>query len=334
MKRLWAVDLLGLVLILLVLWSIRPRPSQLETLAFKGKSSSQKELTVQFLGNTNILLDDGETRILTDGFFSRPSVYSIIFGEVAPDTSEIKRCLKRANISDVDVVIPVHSHFDHAMDAPVVAHLTGAKLIGSPSTLNIGRGLNFPEDQMMEAPLNTFISIGKFEIMFIKSFHWEYPDPEQRKHLLNQGVTKPLVPPASIYDYKEGISYSILIKHEGTNIAIQGSAGYKKNAIPEFDADIQFLAIAGIELMSENYNQNYQKHVVDAVKPEVIVPIHWDDFTIPLGDELKTTNLLVNLKYGSHLSHAFEILENNNPDREIVVLPLWKKISVSDLLQK
>ena len=333
MKKLWLTDLLAVVVILLLLWNIRPRPTQLETLEFRGGTKSPTGLMVQFLGNTNILLDDGETRILTDGFFSRPSAFSLIFGEVSPNVPRIKDCLKQAGITDLDAVIPVHSHFDHAMDAPVVARLTGAKLIGSSSTLNIGRGLKLPEDQMMEAPLNKFIAIGKFEIMFIASNHWEYPNPEQRKRLLKQPIAAPLVPPASIYDYKEGISYTILIKHEGTTIAIQGSAGYKENVIPDFDADIQFLAIAGIELMEDDYNQKYQKHVVEAVNPEVIVPIHWDDFTVPLEDGLKTTNLLVNLKFGSSLSQAFDILESNNRNREIVVLPLWRKISMKTLLQ-
>lgn len=333
MKRLWVLDLLTVLAILLLLWNIRPSPNQLETLAFKGASTSSG-LTVQFLGNTNVLLDDGETKILTDGFFSRPSAYTVVFGKVSPDNSRIKKCLRQAKITELDAVIPVHSHFDHAMDAPVVANLTGATLIGSNSTLNIGRGLNLPENKMMKAPLNTFISIGKFEIMFIASNHWKYPDPEQRKRLLNQAITEPLTPPASIYDYKEGISYTILVKHEGVNIAIQGSAGYKENAIPNFDADLQFLAIAGIELMDNTYNRKYQKHVVDAVNPEVIVPIHWDDFTVPLEDGLKTTNLLVNLKYGSNLDKAFEIVENNNAHRKIVVLPLWKKVSVSDLLNR
>ncbi|MDG1331370.1 MAG: MBL fold metallo-hydrolase [Crocinitomicaceae bacterium] len=332
MRKLWVADLLAFVLILFLLWNIRPIPSQLETHAFKGKTSS-KGLTVQFLGNTNVLLDDGETRILTDGFFSRPPVTSVVFGEVSPNKERIKKCLKRAKINDLDLVIPVHSHYDHAMDAPVVAQLTGATLMGSSSTLNIGRGLKLSEDQLMEAPLNEFISIGKFEIMFIASKHWTYPDPDKVKRLLNQSIDAPLVPPASIYDYKEGISYSILIRHEEVNIAIQGSAGYKKNVIPDFDADVQFLAIAGIELMNDSYNQDYQKHVIDAVDPEVIVPIHWDDFTIPLEDGLKTTNLLVNLNFGSNLGHAFNIIESNNPNREIVVLPLWRRVAVKDLMK-
>ncbi len=334
MKKLWVIDLLVVALILVLLWNIRPRPTQLETLEFKGGTKPTTGLTVQFLGNTNILLDDGETRILTDGFFSRPSAYSLIFGEVSPNISRINDCLKRAKIINLDAVIPVHSHFDHAMDAPVVARLTGAKLIGSSSTLNIGRGLKLPEEQMREAPLNKFISIGKFEIMFIASNHWRYPDPEQRKRLLNQPITAPLVPPASIYDYKEGISYTLLIKHEGTAIAIQGSAGYKENVIPNFDADIQFLAIAGIELMDDVYNQKYQKYVVDAVNPEVIVPIHWDDFTVPLQDGLKTTNLMVNLKFGSNLGKAFELIESNNRNREIIVLPLWQRVAMKDLLHR
>ena len=54
---------------------------------------------------------------------------------------------------------------------------------------------------------------------------------------------------------------------------------------------------------------------------------------MPLEDGLKTTNLMVNLKFGSNLGEAFELLESDNPKREIVVLPLWKRIAMKDLLK-
>ena len=332
MKKGWFLIPSLLLLILVSLWNIRPRPHQLKDLLFSAPSTSITGLQVQFLGNTNILLDDGETKILTDGFFTRPPAHKLLFGKVTPNSKRIQACLETAGISSLDAVIPVHSHFDHAMDAPIVASLTGGQLIGSPSTLKVGEGLGLSPDQMVVAPLDSAITIGKFSIRFIESHHWQYPDAKQRERLLDQPIKEAIIPPASIYDYKEGISYTILIEHGDYSMAIQGTAGFKAHSIPDFDADILFLAIAGLEVMDEAYNQNYQEHVVEAVNPEVIVPIHWDDFTVPLKRGLKTTNLPFNMKMGTDLESAFEILESNNVNRSIVILPLWDQVKVEHLI--
>ncbi|MFC6341611.1 hypothetical protein ACFP8W_06455, partial [Nocardioides hankookensis] len=42
-------------------------------------------LGVTFLGVASLLLDDGETRLMTDGFFSRPGLAKVALGKVAPD---------------------------------------------------------------------------------------------------------------------------------------------------------------------------------------------------------------------------------------------------------
>jgi L-ascorbate metabolism protein UlaG (beta-lactamase superfamily) len=42
----------------------------------------------------------------------------------------------------------VHTHFDHALDAAVVADRTGAVLVGGESTANIGRGHGLAEDRI------------------------------------------------------------------------------------------------------------------------------------------------------------------------------------------
>ncbi len=46
-------------------------------------------LRVTFLGVTTILLDDGKTRIMTDGFFSRPGLLKILRGKIAPDEERV-----------------------------------------------------------------------------------------------------------------------------------------------------------------------------------------------------------------------------------------------------
>lgn len=330
-----AVLLLLAMLIFLAI-TLRPEPKALSKYLVKPNTSiSPNELSIQFLGNTNLLFTDGETHILTDGFFTRPSVRDILGELISPNKEVIVDCLEKANISKLDALIPLHSHFDHAMDVGPVVELTGAKLIGSSSSINIGKGYGLQDEQMEIPPLNTPISIGKFTLTFIASRHWQYPDPELRATLLDQDIEAPIITPASYLDYKEGISYTILVEHGTTTFAIQGSAGYIEDAIPNFDADIIFVSLGGIESMDDTYNNDYQKHVIDALKPEVIVPIHWDDFTVSLSKGLKTQSLLLRWMQGGDLGKAFEIIEKNNlpKSRKIKVLPLWDVVGMSELME-
>jgi len=272
---------------------------------------------------------------MTDAFFTRPSAIEVLFGQVKPNKAVIQKCLEKAEIDNLDMIIPVHSHFDHAMDAALVADMTKAYLWGSSSTLNIGRGHGLDEEQMMTPQWDSQYTVGKFKIQVVKSKHWQYPDAAQRKVLLENEISAPLHPPASIFDYKEGDSYTILVDYEGLKFAIQASAGYREGSIPnDFDADILFLAIAGLEAMDASYINGYQKHLIDPLKAEILVPIHWDDFTTPLGDELKTTNLIFNWKYSSDLGQAFKEIEKRNPNKTIRVLKAWEKYSIKEVLKE
>jgi hypothetical protein len=45
---------------------------------------AEGELVVPVLGVTSLLLDDGETALMTDGFLSRPSLTKVVLGSIAP----------------------------------------------------------------------------------------------------------------------------------------------------------------------------------------------------------------------------------------------------------
>ncbi len=330
------IGVLGFIVFLLtVLLNYRPHVPQLEKYGIEASlPSTSNGLIVQFTGNSNILISDGKTSILTDGFFTRPSVAKVLWGEVAPDESIIKYCLDRAGIQKLDAVIPVHSHFDHAMDSPIVAELTGATLIGSESTANIGRGLGFPEDQMVIQKSGETIQLGTFKVTLVKGRHWPYPDKELAKKLLNRRITEPIEPPASAFEYYEGDSYTIIIEHSEVSFAIHGSAGFVPNILDNYDVDILFLGLAGLETMDGAYNDNYQMHVIDALTPDVIVPIHWDDFFVPLKDGIKSRSLLEKVLQGMDVKKSFEMVEERNLNRKIVVLPLWERLNVSEIRRK
>ena len=167
---------------------------------------ADSSLYVQFVGISTLLISDGETKILTDGFFSRPSMASILLGELYPDTLDVAWSLDKLGSSELDGVFVLHSHFDHAMDAPEVVRLTGSKLYGSESTANVGRGWGLAEDQLKIFENNEPIQIGKFSIQPILSKHYEFPKEALRERALegSQEIESPLVPPAKAFDYKMG----------------------------------------------------------------------------------------------------------------------------------
>ena len=59
-------------------------------------------LGVTFLGVSSLLLDDGTSAILTDGFFSRPGMLSVLAARLTPDAARIEACLAKAGIDRLE----------------------------------------------------------------------------------------------------------------------------------------------------------------------------------------------------------------------------------------
>ena len=169
-------------------------------------------LTVRFLGVTTLLFSDGRTCVMTDGFFTRPGGFlKIALGvKIKPDRDVIKRCLQKAGVERLSAVMPLHSHYDHAMDSPEVARQSGAVLLGSESSANIGRGWGLPEAQIEVVTPGEVYRFGDFSLTFIRSAH-----VPMRVNVSRGGteIREPLVPPSSPLDYKVGQVYSLHIQH-------------------------------------------------------------------------------------------------------------------------
>ena len=279
MRRVLAV--LGLVVLAAGVWiaiAVTDRPNVRAYRFMDTAAAGGSGLRVMFFGVTTLVFYDGDTAIMTDGFFSRPSLFALA-RRIAPDRERIRADLAAAGISRLAAVIPVHSHYDHAMDAPEVARVTGAALLGSESTANIGRGDGLPEAQIRVVRDGERIAFGRFRVTMILSRHFP--------HGVAMGeIRSPLTPPARATAYLDGGAYSVLIEHEGKSILIQGSAGYVQGRLVGRHADVVFLGIAGLSRMDEGYRAAYWREVVEAVKPSRVVPIHWDDFTRPLHEPL------------------------------------------------
>jgi L-ascorbate metabolism protein UlaG (beta-lactamase superfamily) len=238
-------------------------------------------LSVTFLGVSTLLLDDGASAILTDGFFSRPSLAAVATRRIAPDHARIQAALARAGIRRLDAVVPVHTHYDHALDSPVVAERTGAVLVGGASAPNLGRGYGLPEDRIRVVTSGESVSYGAFELTFVGSTHCppdRYPGP----------ITEPVVPPARARAYRCGDAWSLLVEHtSGRTALIQGSAGYVRGALAGQRTEVVYLGVGQLGLQSDEYLRTYWAETVETVGARRVVLIHFDDFFRPLDQPLR-----------------------------------------------
>jgi L-ascorbate metabolism protein UlaG (beta-lactamase superfamily) len=121
------------------------------------------DFAVTFLGVSTLLIDDGESAVLTDGYFSRPSLAKVGLGKIAPDHDRIDAALARTRTTRLAGVLPVHTHFDHALDSAVVAEQTGALLVGGESTANVGRGGGLPQERLRVVSSGESMQLGGFD---------------------------------------------------------------------------------------------------------------------------------------------------------------------------
>ncbi len=250
-----------------------------------SESPSGVELT--WLGVSALLIRDADHAVLIDPFFTRPpGLWNMLSNQsIAPDLGAIRRGLSDAGVSTLDAVLVSHSHFDHAMDAGVVAQLTNADLIGSSSTLNIGRGAGLDPARLKQTNSQTAMQYGPFTVRWVASRHAGATGGRP-----TGDITSVLHPPAGYMDYRQGGTWSILIEHADGTILHHGSAGFEPGALAPYTADIAVLGVA----LVDDY-QTYFDEVINATGARTVIPVHWDDFTRPLSKPLRPFPLIVRL---------------------------------------
>jgi L-ascorbate metabolism protein UlaG (beta-lactamase superfamily) len=286
-------------------------------------------VTVRFSGTATLLFSDGETQWMTDGWFSRPGPLRILLGKIGPDLQAIDRGLAANEVLELDAVLPLHSHYDHAMDAPEVAKRTGALLLGSESTANIGRGWGLPESQIQVVSDRTPVRLGQFVITPIESRHFEFPNPEIRRRALgNPLISEPLVPPVGAFDYRLGKAYVLHVNHPKGSWLIVGSAGYIDGALQGLAVDTVFLGVGGLGSQTAAYRKSFWRETVGTVRPGRIIPIHFDSLTAPVEGPFRgPVKAVAFLSGGRETTLSFlKQKEADNPQLRFNTLPRFDEV--------
>lgn len=242
--------------------------------------SNVGQVQCTFFGTTSLYFTDGITGIFIDAFLTRSALSKLFTSDISPDPELIRETLQRGGVENLDAIFVAHSHFDHAMDSPEVIKQLGGKMYGSESTLNIGRGEGLREDQMQAIKEGDEYVFGNFKVRMFEGEH--SPGNTFPGH-----IDSPLCAPAKASAYLDGGCYSFHITHPSGTILVHPSANYVPGKFSGVTADVLYLGIGVLGMQSEDFQEKYWHETVEATRPRVIIPIHWDNFGEPLSKPLE-----------------------------------------------
>lgn len=267
-----------------------------------------------WLGTAGLYISDGETSFYIDPYVSRVSALNVFSGrKISPDIKSIDECISRTSGQKAAAVLLGHSHFDHLLDAPEFARKTGAMLVGSESTANIGLGAGLPQDKIRVIKNGSTLDLGAFKIRFIEGMH----GPAFLGRIPYPGVIeKPFAPPAKASDYRLGGFFSMVVSHPLGTFIHHGSAGWLPGMYAGIKADTVFLCLAG-----RKDTRSYLEETIKKTGAEKIIPIHHDWFFSPFEKG-------VHLLKGVHIDEFISTAMKTVPKTEIRFVPALMSFKV------
>lgn len=289
-----SATMIMLALLLSILWNDRPALDALGVAA-PPPPSADTEVTVSWLGVSTLLIDDGRTQILIDGFITRPPLAKLLLNRpVDNDAATINYVLTEHQVDRLAAIIPVHSHFDHAMDVGAIANRTSASILGSPTTAAIARGANVREEQIVIVDTQAEYTFGEFTVRFIETRHapfgWGGTVPLAGRR------EEPLALPAPASAFPADTSYAVLVSHPSGSALIQGSAGIRAGALSDTHVDTVFMGILMLKTLGRDHAERYWRETVTASGAKTVVIVHFDDYTQPFGTTRPPPRFIDNLE--------------------------------------
>lgn len=236
--------------------------------------SQDRRVSVRWLGTAGFEIRAGGSSILIDPYITRAPLGACVLRPLEPDLAQIARITPQA-----DAVIVGHTHFDHAMDVPVIARRTGATVFGGKSAVALCRASLVPETKLVNVERETgqeplVAEVGPFRLRFAPSAHSRFalgrvPFPGEIQDCDHV--------PLRTEQYRCGAVFRVEIEVFGRTIVHLGSAELIERAAPPKDIDLLLLCVAGWQS-----SERFPERVARALDPKAVLLSHWDNFFRPL----------------------------------------------------
>lgn len=245
--------------------------------------ASAGDLTVTFHGVSTLMFDDATDQLLIDGFFSRPPAWQYALLMVS-DRDRVLEGLG-AERGRLRAVLFAHAHHDHALDLAMIADIErSARLVGTPSVAALALRNGADKGRVCAPADEQTLRFGGYDVTAFDVDHG--PGLPVIGPLIDRPMISAPSGPAPFWRFLDDENRSYLIGRNDRTILVHPSAGRRKRAMPA--ADVVYLGIGRLGLLSEKEANEYLDAVVTGME-SVVVPIHWDNFSTPLGDTLVET---------------------------------------------
>ncbi len=234
--------------------------------------------SLRWLGTNCLLLQCGETHLLIDPHFSRPSLPALL-RKIKPDPERIRHGVERLGLDRLDAVLITHTHYDHFLDAFETARLLQADLYGSESVLRAA-GRDQAARVHAVQPGQAY-RVGSFTVNFLPTRHLVFPARAADLLHMNEEIEQSLKPPVWFWQYRAGTVYNLLIEVAGHRVYLQGSAGLCEDCAAVPMAEAAVLGIGALGLKSRAYLRRWYGQAVENTDVKQIYLSHWDDFFRP-----------------------------------------------------
>jgi L-ascorbate metabolism protein UlaG (beta-lactamase superfamily) len=229
---------------------------------------------ITYLGTNGYLFESRGSTLLVDPYFSRLDLFTLAFDpSIGPIESRVAAGLARLP-QRMDAVLITHGHIDHLFDAPKIAEKTGARLIASPTSIQLANAVGFPRGRSIPVLAGAKRQIGTARVTILAASHDRVfgcfvPFPGTL-HSMPTTLAR-----ASQWICGEPLAF--LIEIGGKRIYID--SGGTTSVLPPSTLGRVDLAILGVALDDSRDRLN---PALQRLQPRLFLPSHQDDFFRPL----------------------------------------------------
>jgi L-ascorbate metabolism protein UlaG (beta-lactamase superfamily) len=242
-------------------------------------------IKVIWTGAAGLRFETSNEIILIDPFYTRVNLFSSMFGSITPDETAIAQALPDTDMAKVTGVIVGHTHSDHALDVPTIISKSAAKLVGSRSLDTLMALSGQPGRTTVCSGGETIVLSDHAAVTMIRSAHGSV---FMGKVPFAGKISSSARLPMKAGGYRAGTVFAPRLEIDGTAFVHVGSADFSEEAIQGHTCDVLFLCAAGWK------KREGQAHrLIDITQPDVVVLIHYDDFSKPHREGAKTRKRLL-----------------------------------------
>lgn len=229
-------------------------------------------MRITYLGTNGYQLEWQGSVLLVDPYFTRASLGRVALElPLHSEPQAVHWALAQMKPKAVSVLV-THGHFDHNLDIPEVMRSTGARLVGSATTVKLAELAGAPAGRSRVVQIGQTLRMGPWKVTALEARHdcvfGKEPYP---------GEVKKNTPPGQASDWKMGVPLAFLIEVGGKRIYVD-SGGRRDGPVPQVGK--VDLAIAGVALKD---SRERLPALLKALRPRYFLPSHQDDFFRPLN---------------------------------------------------